>query len=231
MRRPRRSTKTTTRGASVRVKSARGRKTSSTRWLQRQLNDPYVVEAKRAGYRSRSAWKLCQLDDQIRFLRSGSRILDLGAAPGGWTQVVVERSGRRDAVIAVDILPMDPITGANILQLDMTDAEAIGIILEEAGGKVDVVLSDMAAATTGHRQTDHIRTMALCEIAADVAREILVVGGVLIVKVFQGGAEGQLLADLKQSFEKVRHVKPAASRKESPETYLVAEGFRKQQNC
>jgi 23S rRNA (uridine2552-2'-O)-methyltransferase len=123
---------------------------------------------------------------------------------------------------------MDPITGANILQLDMTDAEAIGIILDEAGGKVDVVLSDMAAATTGHRQTDHIRTMALCEIAADVAREILVVGGVLIVKVFQGGAEGQLLADLKQSFEKVRHVKPAASRKESPETYLVAEGFRKQ---
>lgn len=228
MRQPRRSAKTGARGASVRVKSARGRKVSSTRWLQRQLNDPYVADAKRAGYRSRSAWKLCQLDDQLKFLRSGSRILDLGAAPGGWSQVVVERCGRRDAVIAVDILPMDPITGAKILQLDMTDVGSTEIILKEADGKVDVVLSDMAAATTGHRQTDHIRTMALCEIAADVARDILVVGGMMIVKVFQGGAEGQLLSDLKQSFEKVRHVKPPASRKESPETYLVAEGFRKQ---
>lgn len=228
MRQPRRSARTGSRGASVRVKSARGRKISSTRWLQRQLNDPYVAEAKRAGYRSRSAWKLCQLDDQLKFLKSGSRILDLGAAPGGWTQVVVERSGRRDAVIAVDILPMDPVDGAKILQLDMTEPEAVETILKEAGGKVDVVLSDMAAATTGHRQTDHIRTMALCEIAADVARDILVVGGVLIVKVFQGGAEGQLLSDLKKSFDKVRHVKPAASRKESPETYLVAEGFREQ---
>jgi len=228
MRQPRRSARTGSRGASVRVKSARGRKISSTRWLRRQLNDPYVAEAKRAGYRSRSAWKLCQLDDQLKFLKSGSRILDLGAAPGGWTQVVVERSGRRDAVIAVDILPMDPVDGAKILQLDMTEPEAVETILKEAGGKVDVVLSDMAAATTGHRQTDHIRTMALCEIAADVARDILVVGGVLIVKVFQGGAEGQLLSDLKKSFDKVRHVKPAASRKESPETYLVAEGFRKQ---
>ena len=228
MRQPRRSARTGSRGASVRVKSARGRKISSTRWLQRQLNDPYVAEAKRAGYRSRSAWKLCQLDDQLKFLKSGSRILDLGAAPGGWTQVVVERSGRRDAVIAVDILPMDPVDGAKILQLDMTEPEAVETILKEAGGKVDVVLSDMAAATTGHRQTDHIRTMALCEITADVARDILVVGGVLIVKVFQGGAEGQLLSDLKKSFDKVRHVKPAASRKESPETYLVAEGFRKQ---
>jgi 23S rRNA (uridine2552-2'-O)-methyltransferase len=228
MRQPRRSAKTGSRGASVRVKSARGRKISSTRWLQRQLNDPYVAEAKRAGYRSRSAWKLCQLDDQLKFLKSGSRILDLGAAPGGWTQVVVERSGRRDTVIAVDILPMDPVDGAKILQLDMTEPEAVETILKEAGGKVDVVLSDMAAATTGHRQTDHIRTMALCEIAADVARDILVVGGVLIVKVFQGGAEGQLLSDLKKSFDKIRHVKPAASRKESPETYLVAEGFREQ---
>ena len=226
MRQPRHSAKTGARGASVRVKSARGRKVSSTRWLQRQLNDPYVAEAKRAGYRSRSAWKLCQLDDQLKFLRSGSRILDLGAAPGGWTQVIIERSGRRDAVIAVDILPMDPITGAKILQLDMTDEGSTEIIHKEAGGKVDVVLSDMAAATTGHRQTDHIRTMALCEIATNVARGILVVGGVMIVKVFQGGAEGQLLSDLKQSFERVRHVKPAASRKESPETYLVAEGFR-----
>ncbi len=171
---------------------------------------------------------MCQLDDQLKFLKSGSRILDLGAAPGGWTQVVVERSGRRDAVIAVDILPMDPVDGAKILQLDMTEPEAVETILKEAGGKVDVVLSDMAAATTGHRQTDHIRTMALCEIAADVARDILVVGGVLIVKVFQGGAEGQLLSDLKKSFDKVRHVKPAASRKESPETYLVADGFREQ---
>ncbi|NKB21855.1 MAG: rRNA methyltransferase [Alphaproteobacteria bacterium] len=228
MRRPRRNAKTGSRGVSVRVKSARGRKTSSTRWLQRQLNDPYVADAKRAGYRSRSAWKLCQLDDQLKFLKSGSRVLDLGAAPGGWTQVAVERSGRRDAVIAVDILPMDPLTGAKILQMDVTDAEAIARLLKETDGKVDVVLSDMAAATTGHRQTDHIRTMALCEIAVDVASAVLTVGGVMIVKVFQGGAEGQLLVDLKRSFDKVRHVKPPASRKESPETYLVANGFRKQ---
>ena len=227
MRRPGRSAKSVSRGMSVRVKSARGRKTSSTKWLKRQLNDPYVADAKRVGYRSRSAWKLSQLDDQLKFLKSGSRILDLGAAPGGWAQVAVERSGRRDAVIAVDILSMDPINGAKILQMDMTDPGAVEQILNEAGGEVDVVLSDMAAATTGHRQTDHIRTMALCEIAADVARDILVPGGVMVVKVFQGGAEGQLLVDLKRSFVKVRHVKPPASRKESPETYLVAEGFRK----
>ncbi len=223
----RRNAKSGSRGVSVRVKSARGRKTSSTRWLQRQLNDPYVADAKRAGYRSRSAWKLCELDDRLKFLKSGRRILDLGAAPGGWSQVAVERCGRRDAVIAVDILPMDPITGVKILQLDMTSPDAIDRILVEAVSEVDVLLSDMAAATTGHRQTDHIRTMGLCEIATDVAKEILVPGGMMIVKVFQGGAEGQLLADLKRSFEKVRHVKPPASRKESPETYLVAEGYQK----
>ena len=215
------------RGLSVRVKTARGRKASSTRWLQRQLNDPYVANAKRAGYRSRSAWKLRQLDDQLHFLKLNSRILDLGAAPGGWAQVAIERGARREAVIAVDLLPMEPVPGVQFLQMDVTEPKTIEAILQISGGKIDVVLSDMAAPTTGHRQTDHVRTMVLCETAVNIANILLISGGVLVVKVFQGGAEKSVLSDLKRSFEKIRHVKPAASRKESPETYLVAEGFRK----
>ncbi|MBK17213.1 MAG: rRNA methyltransferase [Rhodospirillaceae bacterium] len=226
MRQPRRRAKNGTRGQAVRVKTARGRKTSSTRWLQRQLNDPYVADAKRAGYRSRSAWKLCQLDDQRKFLKQGARILDLGAAPGGWTQVAAERCGKSSTIVAVDVLSMEPVNGATVINLDMADPESMEVISAQIGGKVDVILSDMAAPTTGHRQTDHIRTMALCEIAVEVARQHLIKGGVLVVKVFQGGAERDLLNDLKKSFDNVRHVKPPASRKESPETYLVAEGYR-----
>ncbi len=212
----------------MRVKTARGRKASSTRWLKRQLNDPYVVDARRAGYRSRSAWKLRQLDDRLKFLKLNSRILDLGAAPGGWAQVAVERGAKKDGLIAVDLLPMEPIPGVRVLQMDVTEPETIEAILQISGGKIDVILSDMAAPTTGHRQTDHVRTMALCETAVNIANILLIDGGVLVVKVFQGGTEKSILSNLKRSFEKVRHVKPAASRKESPETYLVAEGFREQ---
>ena len=227
MRRPRGGDRKGSRGQSVRVKTARGRKISSTRWLKRQLNDPYVVEARRAGYRSRSAWKLRQLDDQLKFLKPNSRILDLGSAPGGWAQVAIERGAKKEGVIAVDLLPMEPVPGVRFLQMDVTEPKTIETILQISGGKIDVVLSDMAAPTTGHRQTDHIRTMALCETAVDIANMLLIAGGVLVVKVFQGGTENTILADLKRSFEKVRHVKPESSRKESPETYLVAEGFRK----
>ena len=228
MRRPHGGNRKGSRDLSVRVKTARGRKASSTRWLKRQLNDPYVVDARRAGYRSRSAWKLRQLDDRLKFLKPNSRILDLGAAPGGWAQVAVERGAKKDGLIAVDLLPMEPIPGVRVLQMDVTEPETIEAILQISGGKIDVILSDMAAPTTGHRQTDHVRTMALCETAVNIANILLIDGGVLVVKVFQGGTEKSILSNLKRSFEKVRHVKPAASRKESPETYLVAEGFREQ---
>lgn len=210
---------------SVRVKTARGRKSSSTRWLQRQLNDPYVAEAKRVGYRSRAAWKLAQIDDRFKILKPGLSVVDLGAAPGGWTQVAVERVGK-DRVVAVDVLEMEPIDGAQLLTLDMTDPEAPEQVRALLTHSVDVVLSDMAAPTIGHRATDHLRTVVLCEIAAEFALEVLAAGGVFVAKVFQGGADGDLLARLKQRFEQVRHVKPAASRDESPETYLVATGFK-----
>jgi len=218
------------RGLSVRVRTARGRKPSSTRWLQRQLNDPYVAEAKRAGYRSRAAWKLVQLDDRFRFLRPGARVVDLGAAPGGWTQVAVERvrsgEGGAGRVLAVDLLPIDPIEGTEIIQLDMTEPDAADAVAAALGGPADVVLSDMAAPTTGHRATDHLRTVALGEAAACFACGVLAPGGVFVAKVFQGGAQAELLAALKPRFAGVRHVKPAASRDASPETYLVATGFR-----
>jgi 23S rRNA (uridine2552-2'-O)-methyltransferase len=215
----------------VRVRTARGRKTSSTRWLQRQLNDPYVAEAKRAGYRSRAAWKLAQIDDRFGILKPGARVVDLGAAPGGWTQVAVERVGAGKAggggqVIGVDILEIEPVEGAELLQLDMTDPDAADRVKAALDGPVDVVLSDMAASTTGHRATDHLRTVVLCEAAADFACDVLAEGGVFVTKVFQGGAEGDLLAKLKRRFGKVRHFKPAASRDESPETYLVATDFK-----
>ncbi|MEE8334331.1 MAG: RlmE family RNA methyltransferase [Alphaproteobacteria bacterium] len=210
----------------VKVRTARGRTISSTRWLQRQLNDPYVADAKRAGYRSRAAWKLTELDDKLHLLKRGARVVDLGAAPGGWTQVAVERVGRGGEVIAVDCNEMEPVDRATMLQLDMTDADAPDRIREALGGPVDVVLSDMAAPVTGHRQTDHLRTVTLCEAAADFAGAVLKPGGAFVTKVFQGGAEGTLLADLKRLFAQVRHVKPPASRDSSPETYLVATGFR-----
>ena len=210
----------------VKVRTAKGRRISSTRWLQRQLNDPYVAEAKRAGYRSRAAWKLAQLDDRLHLLKPGARVVDLGAAPGGWTQVALERVGPGGEVVAVDCAEMEPVAGATMLRLDMRDADAPAAIRDALGGPVDLVLSDMAAPVTGHRQTDHLRTVALCEAAADFAAAVLRPGGAFVTKVFQGGAEGGLLAELKRLFAQVRHVKPPASRDESPETYLVATGFR-----
>ncbi len=213
-----------------RVRTARGRKPSSTRWLHRQLNDPYVVEARRQGYRSRAAFKLIQLDDRFHVLRPGLRVVDLGAAPGGWTQVAVarvkageERGGR---VVGIDVNEWAPVAGAVHLQHDFLAEEAPALLREALGGPADVVLSDMAAPATGHPQTDHLRIVALCEAALDFAEDVLAPGGAFIAKVFQGGTEAALLARMKRLFASVRHAKPAASRSESAETYVVATGFR-----
>jgi len=207
----------------VKVKTAKGRKGSSQRWLERQLNDPYVREAKTKGYRSRAAFKLVELDRKFRVLKKGARVLDLGAAPGGWSQVAVARGCH---VVAMDILPMEPLAGANVLQLDMLATETPAILKEALGGPANLVLTDMAAPTTGHRETDHIRTITLLEAALDLADEVLAPGGAFIGKVFQGGATGELLARIKRQFRDVKHVKPPASRAESVELYLVATGFR-----
>ena len=209
----------------VKVKTAKSRSTSSQKWLARQLNDPYVAEAKRQGFRSRAAFKLADLDKRFRLLKKGARVLDLGAAPGGWTQVAVEKVGE-GKVLGVDILEMPPVAGAEIMQLDFLDSSAPEKIRAALGGPVDVVLSDMAAPTTGHGHTDHIRTVGLAEAALDFAIEVLAPGGTFVCKVFQGGAEKGMMATLKQRFAQVRHAKPPSSRKESPETYLVAQGFR-----
>jgi 23S rRNA (uridine2552-2'-O)-methyltransferase len=214
------------RGPRVKVKSAKGRKASSTRWLERQLNDPYVAEAKAKHYRSRAAFKLIELDDKFHFLKSGARVLDLGAAPGGWSQVARARIGASGTVVAADILEMEPSPGVTILALDLLSAEAPERIREALGGAADVVLSDMAAPTTGHRATDHLRTTALFEAALETAEDVLKPGGTFVGKVFQGGAAPLLLARLRKSFRDVRHVKPPASRAESVELYLVALGFR-----
>jgi len=210
----------------ARVKTAKKRTDSSTRWLQRQLNDPFVAEAKRAGYRSRAAFKLAQLDDKAHFLRRGGRIVDLGAAPGGWTQVAVERAGRTGRVVAMDINEMEPVPGAVTLLGDARTDEARARVREALDGAADVVLSDMAAPATGHAQTDHLRVMGLVEVALDFAESVLAPGGAFVAKVLQGGTEPELLARLKKAFTKVRHVKPPASRAESAELYLVATGFR-----
>lgn len=210
----------------VKVKTAKGRKASSQRWLERQLNDPYVREAKAKGYRSRAAFKLIELDKKLRVLRKGARVLDLGAAPGGWTQVAVARVGESGKVVAADILAMEPVAGAVVLEADLLAPGTPDRLKEALGGHADVVLSDMAAPTTGHRATDHLRTMALLESALDMAESVLVPGGAFIGKVFQGGATGVLLARLKQRFREVRHVKPPASRAESIELYVVATGFK-----
>ncbi|MGD2132404.1 MAG: RlmE family RNA methyltransferase [Maricaulaceae bacterium] len=211
-------------GLTKRVKTARGRKLSSTLWLKRQLNDPYVERAKAAGYRSRAAFKLIGLDDKFRLLKKDARVVDLGTAPGGWIQVALERGASK--VVGVDLLSMEPITGAELIEGDFTEPEIVERVRAAIDGRADLVLSDMAANTTGHRATDHLRVVALVEAAADFAEEVLAPGGAFVAKVFQGGAEGDLLARLKTSFEKVRHAKPPASRPESPETYLVATGFR-----
>jgi 23S rRNA (uridine2552-2'-O)-methyltransferase len=213
-----------------RVRTARNRTTSSTRWLQRQLNDPYVIEARRQGYRSRAAFKLTQLDDRFHFLRPGTRVVDLGAAPGGWTQVAVERVKSQTAkggkVVGIDILEWDQVAGATVLVQDFLADEAPGMLKEAMGGPADVVLSDMAAPTTGHPPTDHLRIINMCEVALYFALEVLSPGGTFVAKVFKGGTERELLDLLKRSFETVRHAKPPASRAESAETYVVAMGFR-----
>jgi 23S rRNA (uridine2552-2'-O)-methyltransferase len=217
------------RAASVRVRGARRRKPSSTEWLARQLNDPYVAEARRLGYRSRAAFKLIELDDRFHILRPGGRVADLGCAPGGWTQVAVERvvsARQRGIVVGVDLAEIRPIAGAVLLQADVRAPEAPALVAAALGGPADAVLSDMAPATTGHAATDHLRIVALAEAAFAVATDILTAGGTFVAKVFQGGAEGALLAGLKQSFAAVRHAKPRASRAESAETYVIAAGFR-----
>ena len=211
------------------MRTARQRSASSTRWLERQLNDPYVAEARRLGYRSRAAFKLIELDDRFHFLRPGQRVVDLGAAPGGWTQIVVHRveaERGRGRVVGIDPLPMEPIPGSLLIERDFLAEDAPAMLHEALGGPADVVLSDMAAPTTGHAATDHRRIMALAETAYAFAREVLAPGGAFVCKLFQGGSEKELLDALKRDFLSVRHVKPRASRAESAEVYLVAQGFR-----
>lgn len=210
----------------VKVKTAKGRKKSSTEWLQRQLNDPYVAAANRMGLRSRAAFKLIELDEKYSFLGRGKNIVDLGAAPGGWTELAVKRNKGQGQVIGIDILEMDDIPGATIIQKDFTEDDAPDILKSLLNGKVDIVMSDMAANTVGHQQTDHLRIMALVEMAYYFAKEVMADNGVFIAKVFQGGAQKDLLDDMKRSFTKVGHFKPKSSRKGSPETYVVATGFK-----
>jgi 23S rRNA (uridine2552-2'-O)-methyltransferase len=221
----------TRRGLAQRVQSAHRRSHSSTLWLERQLNDPYVSEAKRLGYRSRAAFKLQQLDDRFGFLKPGSSVVDLGAAPGGWTQVAVERvsptGGKQGKVIGIDLTPVDAIPGTEIILGDFLAEDAPDKLKRALGGSADVVLSDMAAPATGHAQTDHLRIIGLAEAAHAFAVEVLRPGGVFVAKVLQGGSTRELLNALKQDFRDVRHVKPPASRSDSAEIYVVAQGFRK----
>lgn len=218
----------------VRVKSAKKRTASSTRWLERQLNDPYVAQARKEGWRARSVYKIIELDDRLNFFKPGALVIDLGSAPGSWTQVAVDRvkseSGKghnQGRVIATDILEMDPVAGSDFLQMDFTDNDAPARIIEMLDGKkANVVLSDMAANTTGQKSIDHIRTVYLVELAWDFASQVLDKDGVFIAKVFQGGTEKKLLDQLKKAFTSVKHIKPSASRKESPELYVVCTGFR-----
>ena len=214
----------------VRVRTAKGRKIASTRWLQRQLNDPYVEEAKRQGYRSRAAFKLAEIDDKYHLLKPGMTVVDLGAAPGGWSQIAAQRVGSaagKGKVVALDLVEMEPVPGVTQLTLDMTDGDSPERIREALGGKpADVVLSDMHAPAMGHKSTDHLRIMSLVEAALDLAEEILAPGGAFLCKVLQGGADKELVARLNRAFAKVRHVKPKASRADSAEMYVLATGFR-----
>ena len=209
----------------VRVKDKRKSQSSRT-WLERQLNDPYVARAKREGFRSRAAFKLIEIDDKHRLLKPGARVVDLGAAPGGWSQVAIKRIGARGRVVAIDILAMDEIPGVDFAQIDFLDPAAPDKLRAMLGGPADVVLSDMAANATGHRPTDHLKIMALVETAAEFARDVLKDGGSFLAKVIQGGTESALLAALKRDFATVKHVKPAASRADSAELYVLATGFR-----
>lgn len=217
------------RSPKVRVKSGGSRTPAQKLWLERQLNDPYVARAKREGWRSRAAYKLIEIDEKYHLLKPGARVADLGAAPGGWSQVAAKRVGAaegRGRVVAIDLLDMPSVPGVDFLKLDFLDPEAPDRLKAMLGGEADLVLSDMAANATGHRQTDHLRIMALAEAAAEFAREVLRPGGGFLCKVLRGGTEGTLLTALKQDFAQVRHIKPAASRSDSAELYLLATGFR-----
>jgi 23S rRNA (uridine2552-2'-O)-methyltransferase len=228
----------TTRGGErdlkVRVKSGKGRSLSSKLWLERQLNDPYVARARREGFRGRAAFKLIEIDDKHRFIKKGARVVDLGAAPGGWSQVAAKRVGVAEGkggkvggkIVAIDLLAMPPIAGVEFIQLDFLDPRAPDRLKQTLGGPADLVLSDMAANATGHSRTDHLKIMALAEAAAEFAREVLAPGGAFLCKVLQGGTETTLLAGLKRDYAGVKHVKPAASRADSAELYLLATGFR-----
>ncbi len=212
------------RGLAVSLKTARGRTTASQKWLSRQLNDPYVRAAKEQGFRSRAAFKLIELDDRFHLIHRGSKVVDLGAAPGGWTQVAVQRGAAR--VVGVDLLPMDPVPGSTLLLGDFMDDAVPGQLIELLGGKADLVLSDMAPNTTGHNATDHLRIMALADLALHFAIGTLAEGGSFVAKVFQGGSERLMLERMKRHFGVVRHAKPPASRKDSSELYVVATGFK-----
>lgn len=212
-------------GGRVRVKTARGRTTSSNRWLARQLNDPYVKRAHAEGFRSRAAYKLIELDEKFGFLKGAKRIADLGIAPGGWAQVVMKRCPQA-TVAGIDLLPVDPIEGVAIAQMDFLSDEALGWLIEALGGPADLVLSDMAANTVGHQQTDHLRTMSLVEAAADFAVQVLRPGGAFVAKSLAGGSDSELVALLKRNFANVKHAKPPASRTGSSEWYVVATGFK-----
>jgi 23S rRNA (uridine2552-2'-O)-methyltransferase len=221
--------KDTTGRLHIQVKSGGKRKLSSKLWLERQLNDPYVAKAKRDGFRSRAAYKLLEIDDKYRVLKSGMTVVDLGAAPGGWSQIAARRVGSADGkgkVIAIDLLEMGEIAGVTFAQFDFLAEDAPKKLLAMMGGRADVVMSDMAANTTGHRKTDQLRIIGLVEAAALFASEVLNPGGAFLAKVFQSGAEGELLAQLKRDFANVRHVKPASSRQDSSERYVLAMGFR-----
>jgi 23S rRNA (uridine2552-2'-O)-methyltransferase len=218
-----------TRSLKQRVKTAKKRTLSSQKWLERQLNDPYVARAKREGYRSRAAYKLLDIDEKYRLFKPGQRVVDLGAAPGGWSQVAAKEVGSPEGkgrVVGIDLLPTEPLPGVEFITLDFLDANAPDRLMALLGGPADVVMSDMAANATGHKKTDHLRIVGLAEAAAEFARAVLVPGGAFVAKVLQGGTEGTLLADLKRDFAAVRHVKPAASRSDSAELYVLATGFR-----
>jgi 23S rRNA (uridine2552-2'-O)-methyltransferase len=214
------------RALKVRVKTAKRRSQSSTLWLARQLNDPYVARAKREGLRSRAAFKLTEIDDKHHILKSGAKVLDLGAAPGGWSQIAVKRVGARGRVVAIDLLEIEEIPGVEFAQIDFLDSAAPDRLKQMLAGQADIVLSDMAANATGHRPTDHLKIVALVEAAAEFAAEVLRPGGAFLAKVIQGGTEATLLAALKRNVSSVKHIKPAASRSDSAELYVLAQGFR-----
>jgi 23S rRNA (uridine2552-2'-O)-methyltransferase len=214
-------------GLKITVGTKHGRRSQSSKlWLERQLNDPYVARAKREGYRSRAAYKLLEIDERFGLLKPGQKIVDLGAAPGGWAQVAAAKVGTKGRVVGIDLLDIETIAGVEFAVMDFNDADAPDRLKAMLGGKAEGVMSDMAANTTGHRKTDHLRIIGLVELAIDFARDVLAPGGFFLSKVFQGGTEGELLANLKRDFAVVRHVKPKASRAGSPELYVLATGFR-----